>query len=681
MTGEVWLTLDEVIEATRWTRRHVLRLDAEGLLRSREVETYSGPGRRPRKYAASSLPAEAQFRWAQRSLQAPSNETALALRPATDLQPVLFAAESVDRDPLTEEQRAEAMERYAAIALLVDWRSGKRTAVYFPGGRRVTNSNELADWLGQQHGLSASGIWKRYLKYKNEGLKGLAHTRSDYGKSRVWTKYPKAKKFLFGKFNEGLSVAHAYDELSREWSGLYNHGSVPPSYSTVLALYKSIPPVARDIGRLKQEKHDAKYAPFIITDIAKLRPNQMWVSDHRIRDIWMQDDVFACDLQPMRIWETTIEDMRSRVIRSVFCKTPSWRSIASCLRVMIEEFGLPELFYCDNGKDYRKVGAGADRIPFPIPEDLDDEGRVLASVETQGLLSRLGIAVKYCIPRHPQSKQIEAYNAYQSKRLDLMFGVAYAGNRPDRRPDACNLALKQHKEFLQGKRESSPLPLASYVIAMSNYWTDEFNATYVHHRGRGMNNRAPLEVFNELLPREQRREVNVQEIEELFWDRQKRIVANAAVQLFNASWVGVTAADSAQLYLANGTEVEIACDPLNKGEALVIKDRRPIARIQAQQLVERGPAAGPAIADMIRLRSKLRAGVKQTMRVLTAGVPTALEQMRERAGLEKPQQPPRPPIPEKIKAYAQSRAAVASTFEPAQPEDLADEVYKLCQEG
>lgn len=562
----------------------------------------------------------------------------------------MFQQPSAETDPLrtlSAEQKQQALGRYASIEKLVRWCQGDRFTVCFPDGRKVENSNDLAAWLAPQYGLTASGVWKRYMRWKKEGLKGLADKpRSDRGESRFFEKHPKAAKFVLAKAKERISLAFIHDALVREWSEMYPDGTEPPSYSTVRSYYLSIPEVLRDAITLTKEKHDARHSPHLLTDFTKLRPNQIWVSDHRIHDIFVMNDCLGQrDFAGIRLWETVIEDMRTRtIVASVWNLTPSSTTIASALRQGISRFGLPELFYVDNGKDYRKIGRGALREGWQTPADLDDEGRVKISVEAEGLLARLGIAVKYCIPRHPQSKLIESFFSGQAKRFDMIFGAAYAGCKPERRPDACHMALKAHKEFLQHKRMDTPLPRASEVINLANYWTEDFNAAH-SHSGHGMDGRTPYEVFDDLLPADQRRMIDVTKIEELFWDRQKRVVANCTVQLYNATYEAWDEQAATQMYLANGSEILIACDPNNLGEALAFdKDHNFLGRLRAQKLVERGATSQDDIRQKMRLRSKLRKAATNFWNITTSGVPTELDLMRERAGIQPQPAPSLPPV-------------------------------------
>jgi transposase InsO family protein len=630
-----FITKDLFAELEGQSLRHLERRIANGEVSVRWSTSKAANGRRIRECAVASLSAEAQLKLAKLRLVPEGNNAATS----SIVQPALFASSVQEPDTLrtlSDEQRSQAIERYEQIKPLIEWcRDGIKPVIVI-NGKALANSNELAAWIGSQHGMTASGVWKRYMRLKKSGwdMRVLADKdRKDKGTSRVLSKYPKAAKFLLARFKDNISLAHAYDELKAEWPSLYNHGSVPPSYSTIRAYYSTLPPALRDAVKLTREKHDKRYAPYLVTDKGQ-RPNQIWVSDHRIHDVFAYNDVFEHEgeLRAMRYWETTIIDMYSRVIvASVWNTTPSSRTIASALRMAISRFGLPEIFYVDNGKDYRKIGKGAEREFCNEPEELG-----ISTVE-EGLLARLGIKVQYCIPRHPQSKLIEPYYSYQSRRFDKIWGVSYAGSKPALRPDACHDAIREHKKFLLGQASETPLHPVSELIALANYWTDEYNTAHQHS---GLNGRVPMEVFDAELPLAQRRTVDVTQIEELFWDRQSRRVNNCKIELNRTSYIPADEQTYAKLYLANGTDIVVACDPNSMGEALAFdQDHRYIGRLRSEELTARGPVSADAIKTMQRMRGKLVKASKAFWSAATAGEPTILEHYARRAGVQQTQQP------------------------------------------
>jgi putative transposase len=457
---------------------------------------------------------------------------------------------------------------------------------------------------------------------------------------RAFERRPELQKFVTAKWLETQNYSCIAELVERAWGGPllpYKKDSRAPGYAAIQAFVESIPPSVRDCATLPKQKWEAKHAPYIVTGRGQLtEPNQVWVADHRLYDVLMMNDCFsyAPPHAAFRLWETCIQDMRTRVIvGSVWNVTPSWRTIASALRQGISRFGKPALFYCDNGKDFRKVGDGAERGTLL---QLDDEGRVPCPSETQGLLARLGIKVSYCTPRHPQAKQIESYFSFVSKRFDrLFFKRGYTGSRPDMRSDLCSEAEKQHKEFLAGKRRESPLMGAAQFIRVHAQWLKEYNETHCHG-GRGMDGRTPVEVMNELLPVSQRQIPDMLALAPFFWDVQKRKVSNCKIQINNFTYSA--ALDDAEaignMYLANETTVAVHCDPNDLAQALAYEDApngKLLGRLVSDELAAQGPITADHVQAMTRTRKKLWKASKQALAAQIYGVPSEIDLLSERA--------------------------------------------------
>jgi putative transposase len=651
---------------------------------------------RPRlQVALSSLPAAAQMKYARLQLDAAACH---ALVPVDPAQPTLFAPPAqIDVTAwsgIPDDKKQEARERLQIITPLIEWNAGHRLQAVLRSGAPVTNTETLAQYLGEQHECSRATIWNYYTAFKKEGIAGLARKkRSDAStalepKSHYFKRHPEAAAFVLAKYGElgqcsptgAPNLALVFDELMierrRQGSAVHRElmtlGEDPrqrPSIGTVRNFLGKLPPVVRDAARLTREKHDAKYAPTVRTNIAATRVNQFWVADHRIVDILGFNDCFvdapACSL--FRVWATAIEDMRSRAMWAVFSLSPSWKTIASALRVGMSRFGKPEVFYCDNGKDFKKVGGAWTRTA----ENLDDLGRVDAGLVTTNLLQRLGITPQYCLPKHPRSKMIESAFNLMSQRCDVMFGAGYAGSKPSLRPDACRHAEHQHHAWLQGKADKTPFLPLSQIIQLLDAWFEERNE-YHQHSGDGMNGRAPYEVMRELLPNPQ--PVDVTAIEPLFWEHKSCTVQRTAVQVDNEIYEGIGETDRAAMYALNGQKINVAYDPYDRSRALAIVDRRVVAELQPKPRVDRAlPGQRSEASEIIIARTLREGGVGYKRAVMPwniaqRGVPTLLDGLRERHQIAA--------APVVASMPAISSRATAPVIEPAWPEDEAEKFLK-----
>ncbi len=458
---EFWVGHDRLKEASAWSDREIRRRVKEGTLTRRHKKERSANGRAVAEYSSANLPAGVQMKLHELRL---ADSTAIVPPAQGDLLDLQIALPLSPRNgdgrrvavPLGRE--AEAERRYDLIKPLLEWGRGVRPQFLDDDGTTFRSKDQLAEWIARHSDpadrVARPTLWRLVARWKQGGLAALLpKVRSDKGRSRYFDRFPMAAKFVLAKYAEGqgnYSDVLISEALAREWPGLCPSTLNPPSIDTVRNFLQSVPPALRDVVRLPRQEHDQKNAPYLTTDKESVPANGIWVSDHRIYDVLVYNDCFAGaeHLVAIRLWETCIVDMRTRVVvGSVWNVTPSSRTIASALREALSKYGKPNIFYCDNGKDFRKIGGGWAKPA----EDLDENGTVRIAPATEGLLTRLGIGVQYCIPRHPQSKLVESYFSTVSKRFDVMFGASYTGRAPQRRPDACREAERLHHLCLKGE--------------------------------------------------------------------------------------------------------------------------------------------------------------------------------------------------------------------------------------
>ena len=168
--------------------------------------------------------------------------------------------------------------------------------------------------------------------------------------------------------------------------------------------------------------------------------NEIWVSDHMIHDVEVQNDCFhdAPMGTPIRLRFTALHRFPLALF-VVGCELGLGRLVA-----LHHHRAAPcghaarpgRSALCDNGKDYLKVAKGAlpaicARAKWQPAEWYERE---LPQIEELGVLARLGMAVQHCIVRHPQSKHVERFFRTVHERFDKKFPT-YTGGSPATRPD------------------------------------------------------------------------------------------------------------------------------------------------------------------------------------------------------------------------------------------------------
>jgi hypothetical protein len=161
---------------------------------------------------------------------------------------------------------------------------------------------------------------------------------------------------------------------------------------------------------------------------------------------------------------------------------------------------------------------------------------------------------------------------------------------------------------------------ASVFIKMCVQWLETIYSD-APHRGRGMEGLSPNQIFDAGYPAAKRRPVDLARIEELFWERKAVRVRETAVTLHKRRYMGISAVDSNQLYLANESQVFIQYDPNDLDRAVITDlDGHKLASVQAERLMPQSAEANPQIAESMQLRRGQRNASMDAIRGLRRNV-------------------------------------------------------------
>ncbi|HKV94915.1 MAG TPA: hypothetical protein VJW20_20385 [Candidatus Angelobacter sp.] len=607
MTHSAWISRKEVEQLTGWTKRTVLRKQKSQEIQSRPAGKIGSNGKQVMEYNAASLPSSAQLKFMEQKIAATAlvpvkqSITAVPSLPTPKSEKVVLTLES-----LPPEAQAQARQRLEIIAPLIDFvnrTNGHKPVYHNAQDEKFTSLTAIVEHLAKITNYGKTSIWEWWKRYREDGPGALAdRTRSDAGKSRFFERNADAAAFCRNKYlNERLSVAMVYRALLRE-SGRLLKGEKAPDYKTLrVFLQREVSPLVRMIARDGDKVYKEQAAPYIIRDISQVRVNQYWISDHMIHDVWVRNDadsdgrlVFPelAENEALRPWLTCIVDMRSRrVVGPIWCATPSSRSIGTALLLGMRLFGRPEVFYIDNGKDYNRLS--------------DDQN---------GVLMRLGIQSQHCLPRHPQSKQIESFFRTVHQQFDVLWKPFYCGTSPASRPEECDAALRDHKKAMKNGA-ASPLPAASEFIHAAARYLDEFNESA--HTGQGMRGLSPNDVYDAELPPDRLSPVHPADVAQLFWERDTRkICEGGCVRLDKFRFEPADQDSFAALMLRIGEEIIVARDPRHLNEAIALTNEREpkyLGHLRSQEMAIHGQTDREMIRQRMRKEGAVRTAVKQLL--------------------------------------------------------------------
>lgn len=403
----------------------------------------------------------------------------------------------------------------------------------------------------------------------------------------------------FKYLREGIHNARLiHGALLREWNKVEKSGE-PPSYPTLRTYLNGIPSPLVTLAHEGKEALHAKHSPYILRKAPP--PMDCWILDHRIFDVMVRNTMFA-ELAPgqaYRIWLTAAYDWGSRaLVGYCFSPNPCSATINSTLRMALEQYGFPKGFYWDNGKDFKSVKTRLDEITMT-----DGLRRMLSQ-------HNVAFNITAALPKHPRSKPIESYFTSWSRRFDVIWTKSYLGNRPGKCPEVSRESQKQHKDFLKGKREDSPLPSDREFIIAAMQQAHEYNES-AHLESLG--GRTPTEVLDEAFPPESRKPVARRALDALLLkDDERTVLAGGCVEIQRMRYEP-RPESLGPLYLRQGSKVCILRDPYDLTLAVALDPETCdfIGELMLQIPVEH--SSDPQTQAQIKARMRTQRAVNRAM--------------------------------------------------------------------
>ncbi len=261
-------------------------------------------------------------------------------------------AEAVPLTTFSEQQRAQALERFAIIRPAVE--------------KEISQAQ-----VARTHHLAPSTVQLWVKQYREKGLAGLAKPakRSDKGKSR---RLPEQAITLV----EGLALQtppRTYAAIHRQVAQIAKEqGWNPPSYERVRQIIKNLDPalvtMAHQGAAAYREEFDLLYRR------EATHANAMWQADHAPLDILLLDETGT----PAKPWLTAIQDDYSRMIvgyRLSFQKSTALTTALTLRQAICRKddprwpaYGIPTVFYSDHGSDF--TSKHMEQVAADLPMEL-----------------------------------------------------------------------------------------------------------------------------------------------------------------------------------------------------------------------------------------------------------------------------------------------------------------------
>jgi putative transposase len=377
--------------------------------------------------------------------------------------------------------------------------------------------------------------------------------------------------------------------LERGFRGLYKVHRCPRcgfelSYSTVLRILREIPPSVKTLGREGKRAFRERYGVYIPRTYQDLRNRVIFCGDHHEFDLF----VYSASGKLFRPWISAWLDLKTEVLTGWFIsERPNSGTIALAYRHAVlpkrdKIMGLSESVYVDNGRDYRShylEGTNRDlgRMQLGTTElFVNSHGiRLLGDEAMEGLWRQLGVSTLHTLPANPQAKPIERF--FGTVERDLIQELpGWCGNSPETRPgDILKPLLRQHEDWLAGRREETPfLHVAEFALKFEAWLHERYLRT--PHARLGC---TPLEAYereygNPVVPSERALDI-------LLMRAERRLVRRNGIEMFERGrWYWVE-----ELAGREGTYVEVRWDPRELGKILVYTDQGFLCEAKNQELL------------------------------------------------------------------------------------------------
>ena len=601
---ETWLTQEEVKGLTGWQDRWIR--ESRDRLGCRPGEV--GRNGKPQPlYALSCLPAEAQHKWARQQRVVP-----IEFEPSESPGQLALDLMVPVGSKMSPKDRAVAEERFRVIApllepqqyrslwigrtkdQLVELLAQTNTRTLKTTGEKVRLSkrtiyNWLARWEGKKDdrsGLAALVDRDRVTKGKpkqfNEAALDLVVKlitpkpgADGYGELTVqdaFTAYEEERRWrqvMTGKRLENGDGRRLRNYLDPEGHLLPEAQLPQVCYDTFRVWVHRLPKPLLTLGRNGRERFDATETPYSYRNLAKLKPLDWVVMDHRQLDLFCLLPDRKGGWKLGRPWVTAALDMRTRRwLAWVIVEQPNSQSIATCLKRLLLADGRPKAFYWDNGQDFEC-------------DWLD------------GVLTSLKVKVTHSIVKRARSKIIEP----NFKRLaNFERGLPWwTGHKSDARPDERLEKLqRQHARWMKDESVERAFQTLDEVAALYDQLFVDLNRRPLKGVGmqtvtpNGRADQSPDTVWNSLISGVPREKVDRATLLFMFRERREVKVAHGQIRLsyHGAQFIYNPAADDDPLALApfNGKAVEVALDKLDLQTVAVFYEDRLICLADNMEL-------------------------------------------------------------------------------------------------
>ena len=362
-----------------------------------------------------------------------------------------------------------------------------------------SNIQELVIIARQGQGLfHASTLWRWYYLKNTHGIDGLAPKP----KERATTLFPNWLPKMLTEYRKPSkpSLTQCYENLKKQGVDL-------PTLRTVQRIVKKLGSVELNKGRMLKREHKSLTA-FVRRDFSKLLPTDVYTADGHTVDMYVLHPMHG---KPFRPEVTSILDVATRacVGFSISLNENSW-GVADALRMSVQNFGIPAIFYTDNGSGFKNK---------------------MLETENIGILARLGITAEHSLPYASQARGvIERFQQVFIRGTREFIG--YAGRDMDK--EAMQLVYKHSRKELKTTGTTKKFLSWEQFLAWVNTQVIDYN-----NRTHNTLKESPAIRWERLQEQATIIKPSEEELKDLFRPYEIRTVNRCEVRIFNSIYFSV----------------------------------------------------------------------------------------------------------------------------------------------
>lgn len=329
--------------------------------------------------------------------------------------------------------------------------------------QKSLSPDDFVSWFNSNNptedAITKSKLFRWQRKYQEKDVAALIDQRGGHNRGKD-TIPEEAWELFYSLYmtQQKRGVKLCYDVTKMEYSDI-------PLCKAFERKVKTIPELA--LRRYREgEKAFNDALPSMERSKLDIASNDIWFSDHHLVDVFVKSTDGARVIRP---WLTVFFDARSNRVVSFLVRNadPNATAVKKCFRLGVEQNGVPNEVYFDNGKDYRSSSFSKD---YPM-----------------SLVNQLGVGTIYATPYHGAAKTVERFFGTFTNRFSRRFKT-YTG---------CNAKIRPEEMRISNEKILPLAPTLDSFIAQLAAYIDEYNQT--PNSGIDMEGKCPDQVYAENL--------------------------------------------------------------------------------------------------------------------------------------------------------------------------------------